>query len=69
MQLLRKRYASDVSIYGMVDAYVQLYNGGNGTVVDLVAAVKEDRVSASKEGRPRRRNQCLLPPGKRFLCR
>ena len=28
-------YASDVSIYGMVDAYVQLYNGGNGTVVDL----------------------------------
>ena len=28
-------YASDVSVYGMVDAYVQLYNGGNGTVVDL----------------------------------
>ena len=27
--------ASDVSVYGMVDAYVQLYNGGNGTVVDL----------------------------------
>ena len=22
-------------IYGMVDAYVQLYNGGNGTVVDF----------------------------------
>lgn len=27
--------AADVTVYGMVDAYVQLYNGGHGTVVDL----------------------------------
>lgn len=27
--------ASEVTVYGVVDSYVQVYNGGNGTVVDL----------------------------------
>lgn len=28
-------FAANVELYGIVDAYVQVYNGGNGTVVDL----------------------------------
>lgn len=28
-------FASEITLYGVVDTYVQVYNGGNGTVVDL----------------------------------
>lgn len=28
-------FASEVTVYGVVDSYVQVYNGGNGTVVNL----------------------------------
>ena len=42
-------FASDITVYGVVDSYVQVYNGGNGTVVDIGSGGKGGSVGASRE--------------------